>query len=316
MVLVYVAIALFVLVIIWLALQPKQGATAANAPDDQEEPIHQLPKPQAELPSQKTPQQPVSVSKPPPVEYELPEPQTPTPDTSDLSDQVRFLLKNNQKIDAIKLVRSKTGFGLKEAKDYVEALPKQGSLPTPHSGPGAAEPLMADDELNDQIWSLMQNHRKLDAIKLVRATKGWGLKEAKDYVEKFPSLSPVTPVARYNSSMAGEPQIGIEVFDIDLHDTNDRLRILLQEGRKIAAIKMVLNVTGWSLKDTKEYVDNYPHVSLLPVTQTGPVSEEIQRLLSKKQYMAAVRLVQERTSMSLEEAREYLEHTFDCKFPF
>ncbi|MEM9809282.1 MAG: hypothetical protein AAF959_28870, partial [Cyanobacteria bacterium P01_D01_bin.56] len=150
--------------------------------------------------------------------------------------------------------------------------------------------------------------------KLVRATKGWNLKEAKEYVEKFPSLVP--PKARYNSSIAGEPQIGVEIFDIDRHDVNDRLRILLQEGRKINGIKLVLKVMDWGLREAKEYVDKYPDVSPLPVTKSGPVSEEIRQLLSKQQHMAAIHVVQERTGMDLEEARGYLEQVFDCNFPF
>lgn len=312
MVLIYVAIALFVLIILWLALQPKQGTTAANAPDDDhEEPIDQLPKPQEELPSPKPPE-PVKTS-PPKVEYELPEPGAMSPNMSELQDQVRALLQNNQKIDAIKLVRSTTGLGLKESKEYVETLPKLGPIPAHHSGTEAKQSV-TDDELDDQIWSLMQNHKKIDAIKLVRAIKGWDLKEAKDYVERFPSLTP--PKARHNSSIAGELQIGVESFDIDHHDVNDRLRILLQEGRKINGIKLVLKVMDWGLKEAKEYVDNYPEVSPLPVTKSGPVSREIRQLLSKKQYMAAVHVVQERTGMDLEEARGYLEQVFDCNFPF
>ena len=43
-------------------------------------------------------------------------------DRHDLDGQVRSLLAADQKIAAIKLVREQTGLGLKEAKDYVEAL--------------------------------------------------------------------------------------------------------------------------------------------------------------------------------------------------
>ncbi len=39
-----------------------------------------------------------------------------------LEAQVRMMLANGEKIDAIKLVREVTGLGLKEAKDYVEGL--------------------------------------------------------------------------------------------------------------------------------------------------------------------------------------------------
>jgi hypothetical protein len=37
-------------------------------------------------------------------------------------EEIRELIRQNRKIDAIKLVRERTGLGLKEAKDAVEAL--------------------------------------------------------------------------------------------------------------------------------------------------------------------------------------------------
>lgn len=40
----------------------------------------------------------------------------------ELEAQVRAMLANGEKIEAIKLVREATGLGLKEAKDYVEGL--------------------------------------------------------------------------------------------------------------------------------------------------------------------------------------------------
>ena len=48
-------------------------------------------------------------------------PPTPmVPLTGHLEDDVRALLEAGQKIEAIKLVRERTGCGLKEAKDHVE----------------------------------------------------------------------------------------------------------------------------------------------------------------------------------------------------
>src|SRR5271166_5196505 len=40
---------------------------------------------------------------------------------NDLESQILSLMGQNQKIEAIKLYRQETGFGLKEAKDAVEA---------------------------------------------------------------------------------------------------------------------------------------------------------------------------------------------------
>ena len=45
-----------------------------------------------------------------------------TPPSTDLEDEARELLRSGRKIQAIKLWRERTGMGLKEAKEAVEAL--------------------------------------------------------------------------------------------------------------------------------------------------------------------------------------------------
>jgi len=45
--------------------------------------------------------------------------------------EVRGLLAQGQKIDAIKLVRQQTGSGLKDAKDFVEAIERGQNPPVP-----------------------------------------------------------------------------------------------------------------------------------------------------------------------------------------
>jgi hypothetical protein len=63
----------------------------------------------------------------------------------------RKLLEKDQKIHAIKLVREASGMGLKEAKDWVEALPSRppaaATPPTPDASPSALTP--AADRLTE-----------------------------------------------------------------------------------------------------------------------------------------------------------------------
>ncbi len=70
MLMIYVAIALFILIILWLALQPKQGTKASNAPDD-DAITYQLPKPEEPMRAEARPK----ASPLPKVEYELSEPE-------------------------------------------------------------------------------------------------------------------------------------------------------------------------------------------------------------------------------------------------
>jgi hypothetical protein len=51
------------------------------------------------------------------------------PLTSSAEGEVRALLQQRQKIEAIKLLRQRTGLGLKEAKDRVDAIERDMGLP-------------------------------------------------------------------------------------------------------------------------------------------------------------------------------------------
>ncbi len=63
-------------------------------------------------------------------------PELPPADT--FEGRILHLLKQGQKIPAIKLYREETGVGLKEAKDAVEALGRQYGMKCEGSGCGAA----------------------------------------------------------------------------------------------------------------------------------------------------------------------------------
>ncbi|QDV35665.1 ribosomal protein L7/L12 [Tautonia plasticadhaerens] len=92
----------------------------------------------------------------------------------DLKRQVRDLLDQGSKIEAIKVYRERTGAGLKEAKDAVEAFERgdPGLMPGGIEGP-----------LEGELLDLLRNGRKIEAIKRYREATGVGLKEAKDAVE-------------------------------------------------------------------------------------------------------------------------------------
>ena len=260
--LIYIAIALlFILIIIWLALQPKQGTKASNAPEPIDDSTYQLPKPQDPSGNPATP-----LSRPSPATPQL--------------RQISY-----------------------EAPSELTSLDTQ-----------SVETKAADSSnVEDRIRTLMQQNRKLDAIKLIRSTTGWGLKQSKDYLDAFPYLAPL-PITEGMGN--GNPTPPIESFDIDHHDINDRVRLFMQRGRKIDAIKLVRTVTNWSLKEAKNYIDHYPDVAPLPITERGPVKQYLKQLLADRRHMDAIDLVQRRTGMVVTEAKDYLEQTFNCDLPF
>lgn len=260
--LMYIAIALlFILIIIWLALQPKQGTKASNAPEPIDDSTYQLPKPQDPSGNPVT-----SLSRPSPATPQL--------------RQVSY-----------------------EAP----------AEPPPLDAKSVEAKAVGSSKVEDRIRTLMQQNRKIDAIKLIRATTGWGLKQSKEYVDAFPNLAPLPIIKKMGKVAPARP---VESFDIDRHDINDRVRLFIQRGRKIDAIKLVRTVTNWSLKEAKNYIDHYPDVVPLPITERGPVKQHLKQLLADRRHMDAIDLVQRRTGMVVTEAKDYLEQTFNCDLPF
>ncbi len=99
-----------------------------------------------------------------------------------LEGQILLLMQQNQKIAAIKLYRQETGFGLKEAKDAVEAL-AAGQPIARRSGESVETNGVDPNSLEGQVLALMRDQKKIWAIKLYREHTGVGLKQAKDAVE-------------------------------------------------------------------------------------------------------------------------------------
>lgn len=162
---------------------------------------------------------------------------------------VRGLLQQGQKITAIKLVREHTGWGLKEAKDYVEAL-EAGHAPPPATGPAVQRWVMDGDPLagvDARIRQLLSDGQKITAIKVIREYTGWGLTEIKDYVEALAAgdAAPLEEVLADRPAAAPGPPPDLETA----------VRQLLLDGNKIAAVKLVREHTDWGLKEAKDYVD-------------------------------------------------------------
>ena len=149
------------------------------------------------------------------------------PIDDDLEERVRSLMDEGQKIEAIKLYRERTGAGLKDSKDAVEAI-----------GRGEGRPSRQDDRgFQEEVVSLLEQGQKIGAIKLYRERTGVGLKEAKDAVEAI-QRSQVVPSGS-----------GID------RNFEDEVVSLLEQGQKIGAIKLYRERTGVGLKEAKDAVE-------------------------------------------------------------
>ena len=96
--------------------------------------------------------------------------------STEMGDDILSLMRQGQKIEAIKLYRARTGAGLAEAKAAVEAM-ERGDAPPP------AQTAPAPEGVDDRLWELLKKGEKIQAIKLYREQTGAGLAEAKAAVE-------------------------------------------------------------------------------------------------------------------------------------
>lgn len=98
-----------------------------------------------------------------------------------LPPDVQALLDAGRTIDAIKQLRVVQGLGLKEAKDLIDAHQHgHHAAPPAHSTGFASD---ASSHAPDSVRQALAAGNKIEAIRLLRAHAGIGLKEAKDRVD-------------------------------------------------------------------------------------------------------------------------------------
>ncbi|HEX6482765.1 MAG TPA: ribosomal protein L7/L12 [Ktedonobacteraceae bacterium] len=155
-------------------------------------------------------------------------------------DELRQLINEMKKIQAIKLYRVETGANLQEAKravDHFEAQMRRDHVEVPmatsHTGEGKVE----------EVRRLMQTGQKIKAIKAYRQATGVGLKEAKAAVERM--------AARTNEPLSQARSAKTKPGLVD----PEKLQSLIREGRKLEAIKYIRQQRGVGLKEAKEAVD-------------------------------------------------------------
>ncbi|MEZ4703249.1 MAG: ribosomal protein L7/L12 [Rhodothermales bacterium] len=113
------------------------------------------------------------------------------------ANHIADLIRQGQKIEAIKALREATGVGLKEAKEEIERL-ERGLSPSTHPLPSDA-----GAELPEEVRLLMASGKKIEAIRVLREQTGMGLKEAKEAVERVSGKSGCTVQAAALIGFAG-----------------------------------------------------------------------------------------------------------------
>ncbi|MGE5191967.1 MAG: hypothetical protein ACM3U2_05650 [Deltaproteobacteria bacterium] len=100
--------------------------------------------------------------------------------SSATKEDVVSMLEQGRKTDAVRMYREQTGAGFQEATDAVDALERVANVPA--AGEYAASPAV-DADLKSDLWALMQNGQKIQAIRLYRERTGSTLRKARETVE-------------------------------------------------------------------------------------------------------------------------------------
>jgi ribosomal protein L7/L12 len=192
-------------------------------------------------------------------------------DDTSMSDwhDIEKLALGGQKILAIKELRSRTGVGLKEAKDAVEWFEAHRQWPAqydreadPNLRPAQATTQAANNRRAEVEQQVAQQH-KIGAIKLVREITSFGLKEAKDAVEHFqahgvwqPEILAAfgEPPTQPASVTAAQAQPAAQAASRRRAEVEQQVA----QQQKIGAIKLLREInSSFGLREAKDAVEHF-----------------------------------------------------------
>jgi ribosomal protein L7/L12 len=99
-------------------------------------------------------------------------------DKRDLDERVSELVDRDRKSEAIHLVREEKNMSSDDAEDYVESFEQGITFLSTDK-----DRSLTEEELENKVFELLLQNKKMEAIPLVRENKLIGLKEAKEFVE-------------------------------------------------------------------------------------------------------------------------------------
>lgn len=120
------------------------------------------------------------------LDYEQTTPTFATATVQPDEQQVHSICRDQGNLAAVKYIHDTYGWGLKEAKEFVDRILQ-------HTSYVSTAPAQPRDE--ERIIRIVQEQGKLNAIKYCKDNYNLGLKEAKDYVEGIMSGRGITPAA-------------------------------------------------------------------------------------------------------------------------
>jgi len=185
-------------------------------------------------------------------------------------ESIEEYVRKGQKIMAIKIYREISSSGLKEAKDAVESYMSSGSwspaqLRALGESNGASTASSSMPELGGlaAVEALIQQGKKIHAIRDLRVLTKTGLLEAKNAVEFFMSTGAWPGAMSSLDGKLDQPPKG--TGPLDLSEVEHQAR----SGKKIKAIKELRRLTPMGLKEAKQTVEHFMAHGAWPTTLVG-----------------------------------------------
>lgn len=93
-------------------------------------------------------------------------------------------------------------------------------------------------------------------------------------------------------------------------ETEAKVKLLILQGRKIEAIKLVCDTTKCGLRDAKDFVDGYVpgNSSPLYAMTTQDMDTQLVNLLLQGKKLEAVKLYKDKTHLGLAESKDYVDN--------
>jgi ribosomal protein L7/L12 len=175
-------------------------------------------------------------------------------------------------------------------------------------------------ELESQVLTLIRNTKKIEALKLIHAATGLGLKESKEIVDKMSTGATLADSVALHINV-----VWPEGFREGVNDTAlAEIDAYIHSGNKIEALKKVREVTHLGLKESNELtnklIESAKSRQLLWLTKgadVGPSADHgpdqtanldaVKDLIWRRQKIEAIKLYREQHGCGLKEAKEEID---------
>lgn len=206
-------------------------------------------------------------------------------------------------------LRLETETPFQKGQQYAAPLEFEG-LPEEKGGiiPEAAAASMAAE-----LVALIQTGQKIEAIKRYRMRTGVGLLEAKTAVEAL-EKNTETSGGSIDLQILEKLKSGSHTREQESlrgDSLAESVHALLDEGNKIAAIKLYRQVTKVGLAEAKDAVERIgaaPRPEPEYGVESSPLETSVRRLLAEGKKIEAIKLYKERTRTGLKEAKSAVDN--------